>query len=877
MTRHTQVQVMRSPYSLANLPSGIISSATDPQHHVAIAVGEYVLDLYQFSLNDGFSGCPEVANSLHVFRADKLNAFAALGRPAHRATRAYLQQVLSINTLFPSVLQTNEKLQKACIFHAREVKNHLPIHIPSFTDFYGGMNHAVNAGSLFRSRQDAVDPNYHHLPEAYHSWASSIVVSRTSIYRPSGQVVRDVMSKDAVPALVASTRMDFKLEIGATLCRGNSMGHPVKISEVEEAIFGFVMLNDWLARDIQRWEYAPLGPFNGKNFGTSISAWVVLADALEPFRCKGLEGKAKLLPYLQGREDFTYDLNLEVEIKTNEGHTITVCKGNAAQGLVYSFEQMLAHHTVTGCPMEVGDILGSGTISGFEEGTLGCLLEITQNGQVPIELSNGTQRSWLQDGDTVTLKAFAGSDGGLVGFGPCAAHIFATSLIIHVTKFDEPERYTYLEGFGNYHQSEALPQTLPLGQNTPQVPACGLYTERISGSSVSAPKAQNQQTWLYRIMPTACHDPFTAKPTSEPSQAEILKSLLYTPSQLRWSPFELDQTSDWTDSLRLVVGTGNIAEKSGMSVFVYTVGESMVHHKSNASADGDILLIAQQSVLDIRTELGYLLVRPGEIGMIPRGIRYHVALPNGPARGYAVELHEGHWHLPERGPIGSHGLANDRDSQIPTASFEHNVSSTFEIVTKFNGKLFETHQTHSPFDVVGWHGSYYPWKYDLGRFITIGSISVDHPDPSIFSLLSAPGEVTGGSPVAEIAIFPPRWLVMEGTFRPPWYHRNTMGELMGLIKGEYDAKVDGGFRLGGLSLHNIMVGHGPDSKSLERGSTEALTPTKVGYGSLAFVIESNRIFGVSPWAMNASGKRQQDYNQKTWLDIKPRFVAPDSG
>lgn len=377
-------------------------------------------------------------------------------------------------------------------------------------------------------------------------------------------------------------------------------------------------------------------------------------------------------------------------------------------------------------------------------------------------------------------------------------------------------------------------------------------------------------------MPTATHAAFDSKTPLGQSQAEVLGSLTYTPTQLRWSPLDLCSTGTWPTSMHLMAGAGNIVDKSGMSIFVYTVGESMEFNSSYASSDGDLLIIAQHGALDIRTELGNLLVRPCEICLIPRGVRYRVSLPGGPARGYAIELHEGHFTLPERGPIGSHGLANERDFQIPIADFEHDPTTStesFQILTKFNGRIFETTQTQTPFNVVGWHGLYYPWKYDLGRFVTIGSISFDHPDPSIFSLLSAPGHCNS-SPIAEIAIFPPRWLVMEGTFRPPWFHRNTMGELMGLIKGEYDAKVDGGFRPGGISLHNTMVGHGPDAVSLEKGSSENLVPVKVGDGSLAFVVESHRMIGVSPWAMDECGKRQEDYNQKTWSGIKSRFQMP---
>jgi homogentisate 1,2-dioxygenase len=248
--------------------------------------------------------------------------------------------------------------------------------------------------------------------------------------------------------------------------------------------------------------------------------------------------------------------------------------------------------------------------------------------------------------------------------------------------------------------------------------------------------------------------------------------------------------------------------------------------------------------------------------------RYNVALPEGPVRGYALELYQGHFTLPSLGPLGSFGLANSRDFQIPKAAFDHDVSSTYRLFAKWNNHIHVAEQDHTPFDVVAWHGLYYPYKYDLGRFLTIGSISYDHPDPSIFTLLSS------SEGVAEMAIFPPRWLVMEDTFRPPWYHRNTMAEFMGLIKGEYDARTDGGFKAGGASLHNIMAGHGPDSNTHQKASNAVLTPQKVGEGSMAFVIESSMLLGLSEWAIKGSGKMQKAYSKQTWGGLQSQFKLP---
>ena len=349
---------------------------------------------------------------------------------------------------------------------------------------------------------------------------------------------------------------------------------------------------------------------------------------------------------------------------------------------------------------------------------------------------------------------------------------------------------------------------------------------------------------------------------------DLVKQLHFGPTQLRWDPFEFDHEVDWVHSMHLLAGAGDVSTRSGMHYLIYTVGTSMDTKSAYYSADGDLLIIPQDGVLDVRTELGHLLVRPNEICVIPRGIRYNVALPTGPARGYALELHQGHFTLPSLGPIGSFGLANARDFQVPRAAFDEVSEGSYYQIAKINNGIHVAKQDHSPFDIVAWHGRYYPWKYDLGRFMTIGSISYDHPDPSIFTLLSS----TQG--VVEMAIFTPRWLVMEDTFRPPWYHRNTMAEFMGLIKGEYDARTDGGFRPGGASLHNVMAGHGPDSDTHAKASVMELKPQRVGEGSMAFVIESSMILGVSGWAMNVSGKRQLNYNAQTWGGLKSHFSVP---
>ncbi|KEZ43122.1 Homogentisate 1,2-dioxygenase [Scedosporium apiospermum] len=446
-----------------------------------------------------------------------------------------------------------------------------------------------------------------------------------------------------------------------------------------------------------------------------------------------------------------------------------------------------------------------------------------------------------------------------------------------VTKFSTPEKYQYLNGFGSYHESvlpclsrllktEAIPNTLPIGANSPQVPNHGLYAEKLSGTSFIAPRSENQQTWVYRILPSAAHLPF-----ERDNDYEATATIHHIPQQLRWDPFDLDDKADWVHSLKHLGGVGSPAMKTGISIFIYAAGVSMPARQAFYSADGDFLIVPQHGVMDIQTELGRILARPNEIVVIPRGIKYRVDLPDGPVRGYIMELHDGHFKLPELGPIGSNGLANARDFQAPVASFDDapEDDTPWTIYTKYNGNMFLANQAHTPFDVVGWHGLYYPYKYDLGRFNAIGSISFDHPDPSIYTVLT--------NPTADFVIFPPRWLVQEDTFRPPWYHRNTMSEFMGLIMGEYDAKTGGGFRAAGASLHNVMSAHGPDADAHAKASAADLKPFKVGDGSMAFMFESPLMIGVTDWALEKCRKVQPEYNAESWVPLKRHFKWPTTG
>ncbi|KAH8170348.1 homogentisate 1,2-dioxygenase domain-containing protein [Sarocladium implicatum] len=469
-----------------------------------------------------------------------------------------------------------------------------------------------------------------------------------------------------------------------------------------------------------------------------------------------------------------------------------------------------------------------------------------------------------------------------------------------VTHFDTPEKYRYQTGFDSHLESEAIDGALPIGQNSPQKPPLGLYAEKLSGTAFTAPRHQNKQTWLYRILPSCAHPPY--EPTAGPEAGgagedgtQGLKGvtgvhkgegkLHYIPNQLRWDPFDHDaaKDDDFAAGMRLVAGAGDSTLKQGLGMYVYAAGKSMDERSAFYSADGDLLIVPQEGTLDIRTEFGWLFVRPMEICVIPRGVKYQVFLPSGPARGYALELYQGHFALPELGPIGSNGLANARDFQSPLANFSedfgataHEGDNTYTVTVKFNNALFETKQAHTPFDVVAWHGNYYPYKYDLGRFNTIGTISYDHPDPSIFTVLSAPSAVPGTA-VADFVIFPPRWLVAEDTFRPPWFHRNTMSEFMGLIQGGYDAKKGGagGFVPGGASLHNVMSGHGPDGESNEGAREAELKPMKVGSGSCAFMFESCLMMGVTEWGLRTCKKVQQGYSEESWGGIKSHFKMPE--
>jgi homogentisate 1,2-dioxygenase len=409
----------------------------------------------------------------------------------------------------------------------------------------------------------------------------------------------------------------------------------------------------------------------------------------------------------------------------------------------------------------------------------------------------------------------------------------------------------YMSGFGSHFESEAVEGALPKGRNSPQRPAYGLYTEQLSGSSFTSARHENRRSWLYRMRPTADHRPF-ARYEGAPLFAPGTSKAPLAPNRLRWDPpADLPEGTHFVDGMVTMLANRDPSDLEGVAVHLYRASKSMTN-RVFADADGELLIIPQQGTLRIVTELGQLDVPPGTVALIPRGMKFRVEV-DGDSRGYVAENHGLPLRLPELGPIGSNGLANPRDFQTPVAWFEDRDEPT-EVVQKFLGSLWTTTLDHSPLDVVAWHGNYAPCRYDLANFNVIGTISFDHPDPSIFTVLTSPSDVPGRAN-ADFVIFPPRWMVAEDTFRPPWFHRNVMSEAMGLIYGAYDAKAEG-FQAGGLSLHNLMSGHGPDLESWQKASGAELKPAKIE-GTMAFMVETCWPYRPTDWALE---RAQPDYD-----------------
>jgi len=424
----------------------------------------------------------------------------------------------------------------------------------------------------------------------------------------------------------------------------------------------------------------------------------------------------------------------------------------------------------------------------------------------------------------------------------------------------------YQPGFGNHFVSEAIAGALPVGRNSPQRPPLGLYAEQISGTSFTTARAENRHTWTYRIQPSVVHRPY-ARADNGLIRSAPFNEADATPTQLRWSPFPIPtRPTDFIEGIVTLGGNGDVATQVGMAIHVYTANRSM-SDRVFYNADGEMLIVPQQGRVRFVTELGLIEAACGEIVIIPRGLRFRVELPDGPSRGYICENYGAMLRLPELGPLGANGLASPRDFLAPVAAYEDRAGR-FSLVTKFQGNLWAAEMNHSPLNVVAWHGNFAPCKYDLKNFNVMGSVSFDHPDPSIFSVLTAPSDLPGAANI-DFVIFPPRWLVGEDTFRPPWYHRNVMTEFMGLLYGAYDAKAEG-FLPGGASLHNCMTAHGPDAETWERATKAELKPHKVD-NTMAFMFESRFAMRLTRYAVESS-ELQHDYFEG-WQGLGRHFSA----
>ncbi|MDN5851196.1 MAG: homogentisate 1,2-dioxygenase [Nitrococcus sp.] len=424
----------------------------------------------------------------------------------------------------------------------------------------------------------------------------------------------------------------------------------------------------------------------------------------------------------------------------------------------------------------------------------------------------------------------------------------------------------YMTGFHNEFETEALPGALPRGRNSPQRAPYGLYSEQLSGTAFTAPREANRRSWLYRIQPSVVQSEYRRidAPVQQPPANEQLPA---DPNPMRWDPLPLpDSPTHFIDGLVAYCIAGDLREQTGCAVHLYACNRDMTD-SFFYDADGELLIVLQLGELMVRTEMGCLALVPGEIVVIPRGVKFQVCLAEGvhAARGYVCENFGGFFRLPELGPIGANGLAGARDFLTPVAAYEQR-SGKFTQLAKFQGRLWACTLDHSPLDVVAWHGNYAPYKYPLARFNTINTVSFDHTDPSIFTVLHSPSAQPGTANV-DFVIFPPRWLVAEDTFRPPYFHRNVMSEFMGLIRGVYDAKAEG-FQPGGASTHNCLTPHGPDARAFESATHAPLQPTYLS-DTLAFMFESRYCYRVTAQALNASF-RQRGYVQ-VWQGLQSRF------
>ncbi|XP_063403520.1 homogentisate 1,2-dioxygenase-like isoform X1 [Mytilus trossulus] len=435
----------------------------------------------------------------------------------------------------------------------------------------------------------------------------------------------------------------------------------------------------------------------------------------------------------------------------------------------------------------------------------------------------------------------------------------------------QKDKLQYMSGFGNEFTSEdpRCPGALPEGQNNPQKCKYGLYAEQLSGTAFTAPRESNERSWLYRIRPSVKHNPF--KPIDNGLFTNDWDKVKPNPNQMRWKPFDITKASqkkvDFVQGMATICGAGDTKGRHGLGIYIYTCNTSM-DNKCFYSSDGDLLIVPQQGGLLITTEFGKMQVDPNEICVIQQGIRFSVAV-SGETRGYMMEVFDGHFTLPNLGPIGANGLANPRDFLTPTACYE-DKDCDYTVTSKFQGHLFSAKQGHSPFDVVAWHGNYAPYKYNLDNFCTMNTVSFDHVDPSVFTVLTCQS-LKPGTAIADFVIFPPRWSVGQNTFRPPYYHRNCMSEFMGLILGKYEAKEEG-FSPGGATLHSMMTPHGPDAECFENASNADLKPQRVADGTMAFMFESSLSMAVTEWGNKT--KVDEKYYE-CWQPLKKHFTIAE--
>ncbi|KAH0585517.1 hypothetical protein H2248_008753 [Termitomyces sp. 'cryptogamus'] len=450
----------------------------------------------------------------------------------------------------------------------------------------------------------------------------------------------------------------------------------------------------------------------------------------------------------------------------------------------------------------------------------------------------------------------------------------ATALTSFSTKPTKQDPYSYQVGFGNSFASEALPDTLPRDQNSPQRCKYGLYAEQLNGTPFVTPRAQCLRSWMYRIRPSVAHQGFTKLPDNPDLESTFLPlnpKVHASPTRLAWYPFDIPKDTisvDFVDGLKTLAGNGDPTFREGLAIHMYLANTSM-KNKAFCNNDGDFLILPQLGRLDIQTEFGKLMARPGELVVIQRGLKFKIMLPDGPSRGYIQEIFGSHYVLPDLGPLGANGLANARDFEYPLAHFDAD-QSPWNIVYKLCGKLFNCSQDHTPFDVVAWHGNYVPYKYAMEKFVSVGSISKDHIDPSILCVLTAPSK-TPNAPLADFLIFSPRWDVANGTFRPPYYHRNAATEFMGMIYGEYGGRSSS-IQPGYASYKTGFCPHGVPYDEFKKATESDLAPMKVNEGSIGFMFETSMMLTITDYAMHRSGKLLHEHEPKMWDDFKAQFM-----